>query len=374
VAKDLYEVLGVDRDASDAAIKKAYRVLARKYHPDVNKDQDSEARFKEVQQAYSILSDSQKRAQYDQFGVTDDQAAGASGSGGFGGFTGFEGFDGIDDIFETFFRGGRPSGAGARVREYQGEDLRYDLEMDLEEVVRKQSKTIEIYHMDTCPDCSGSGSAEGASKTTCPDCGGQGQVQTVQRTILGSIAQVSTCPTCEGAGQIIKSPCKGCFGTGIKKAKKTISVTIPPGVETGVKLRMTGEGNAGRSGGPKGDLFVVITVRPHQYFERDEDTIHLSVSVPVSQAMLGTDIGVPTLHGKTILKIPPGTQPDTIFRLKGKGIPHMRGFGIGDQMVHVEINVPKTLSEKERRLVEELANLQNDAETVEGLFDEVKRR
>lgn len=370
---DLYEVLGVSRNASETEIKKSYRVLARKYHPDVNKEAGAEQKFKEVQKAYEILSDPQKKAQYDQFGITDDQPG--AGAGGFGGFGGFEGFDGVEDIFESFFGGrGRSRQGRPSERVYQGEDLRYDLELTLEDLVKSHKQTIEIFHMDRCSPCSGSGASGSQGKTTCPECQGQGQVQHVQRTILGSFSQISTCPTCQGEGQIIKNPCKNCMGTGLAKKKKKIEVEIPAGVETGVKLRVAGEGNAGRNGGPHGDMYVFISVKRHAYFKREEDDIYLTIDLPVSQAILGTEVKVPTIGGSALLKIPPGTQPQTSFRLKGKGIPHLRGFGTGDQHVIVKVVVPSQLDGESKKCMETISKNLKDQAAVDKIYQKITGR
>jgi molecular chaperone DnaJ len=355
MAKDLYDVLGVSRTASDAEIKKAHRKLAREFHPDVNKDPGSQDKFKEVQKAYDILSDPKKKSQYDQFGVTDDQGSGGFGGGGFG-FSS----DSFEDIFDSFFGGsGRRSGGrpgGAR----QGEDLRYDLEITLEEAAHGVEKKIEIYHLNKCGRCTGTGAQPGTPKVTCTRCNGAGQIQTVQRTVLGSFSQVSVCPDCRGAGQTIKNPCLNCHGKGLEKQKRQISVKIPAGVDTGSRLRVSGEGNHGEGGGPAGDLYVFMSVKRHAYFNREENDIYITIDLPYPQLVLGTEISVPTLSGKTKLKIPAGTQPGTRFRLKGKGIAHLQRFGSGDQFVEVMISVPKTLTAKEKKAIEELVDLDTE--------------
>ncbi len=354
MAKDLYEIMGVSRTASEADIKKAYRKLALEFHPDVNKDPGAQDKFKEVQKANDILSNPQKKAQYDQYGVTDDQP-GAGGFGGAGG--GFSGFnaDSFEDIFDNFFGGGRQSKRRGGPR--PGEDLRYDLEITLEEAAAGVEKKIEIYHLARCKKCEGSGAQPGSSKTTCGKCGGAGQVQTVQRTILGSFSQVITCPECRGAGEIIKNPCSNCHGKGLEKQKRQISVKIPAGVDSGSRLRVSGEGNHGEGGGTPGDLYVFITVKAHAYFKREDDSVYISVNLPYSRLVLGTEITVPSLSGKTKLKIPAGTQPGTLFRLKGKGIAHLQKYGTGDQFVEVTVAVPKSISGKEKKVIQELADL-----------------
>lgn len=365
MATDLYAILELSKGASDAEIKKAYKTLARKYHPDVNKDPGAEAKFKEVQKAYSILSDSQKKANYDQFGVTDDSPGG--GQGGFGGFGGFE-TGGFDDIFDAFFGGqqGRRQSGPSR-----GDDLRYDLEITLEEVAEGVKKEIDIFHLDSCSTCHGSGSRSG-KKTTCSTCNGTGQIKKIQRTFIGSVSQVVTCHACRGKGTVVSDPCNTCSGQGLEKRKKTVSVSIPKGVESGVKLRVSGEGNKGANGGPAGDLYVFISVKDHAYFMRDEDNIVIEVSVPFTDLVLGTEIEVPVLNGKAMLKVPAGTQTNTTFRLKGKGIPHLRGYGQGDQFVKVIAQLPKTLTSKEKKLFEELAKLQ-DKSSSKNVFSNVKK-
>jgi len=360
LAVDLYKILGIQRSASEADIKKAYRRLAREFHPDVNKASDAESRFKEVQKAYAILSDAPKRAQYDQFGVTDDQAGGGAGGAGFEGFGGFGGFEGtIDDIFESFFSGQGRGGArgGATRTGRRGEDLRYDLELNLVDIIDDVKRKIEIFHMDKCARCDGNGAQPGTSKSTCSDCNGQGQVRIIQKTILGSFSQVSTCQKCGGAGQVIKHPCLVCHGVGLQKKKKVINVDIPAGIDSGTKLRVTGEGNFGESGKNPGDLYLFITVKGDDHFGRDGDDIYSEVELKLTEAVLGTEVNVPILGGSANLRIPEGTQPNTTFRLKGKGVPHMKRFGRGDHHVSVKVNVPHKISPDERQLYEKLAGI-----------------
>lgn len=370
MSKDLYAVLGLSKGASDAEIKKAYRQLARKYHPDVNKDAGAEDKFKEIQQAYGILSDSQKKSQYDQFGVTDDMP----GAGGFGGGgAGFGGFsaDSFEDIFDSFFGGGgrRSQGQGRR----QGDDLRYDLDITLEEAASGVKKTIDIYHLDTCSRCNGEGAQPGTGKKTCSQCKGNGQIKTVQRTMLGSFSQVMTCPTCQGSGSIIEHPCLVCSGSGLEKQKRKIDVQIPSGVENGSRLRVSGEGNRGEGGGPVGDLYVFITVKDHAFFIREDDDVYLTVEVPFTQMLLGTEITIPTLTGKAKLKIPTGTQPGTTFRLRGKGISHLQGYGTGDQYIDVNAKVPKSLGKNEEKLLKELAKSLGEDNVVNDPMAYVKK-
>jgi len=377
MSKDLYGVLGIDKSASDADIKKAYRNLARKYHPDVNKESGAETKFKEVQSAYDILSNPQKKAQFDQYGVTDDSA-----SQGFGGFSGFNGFGGgggfgdLDDIIDSFFNGvggRRSSGQGRRQQHAErGDDLRYDLEITLEDAVLGVKKDINIYHLEACSSCKGQGAQSSSDKITCPQCNGVGQVKTVQRTLLGSFSQVTVCPACHGQGHIIKNPCHSCKGAGTSKVQKRIDVTIPAGVDTDTRLRVSGEGNSGPNGGPSGDLYVFITVKSHKYFKRHEQDLILELELPFSQLALGTEIEVPTINGSAMLKIPSGTQTNTTFRFKGKGIPSLRGYGNGDQHIIVKGTVPRSLSSREKDLLEEFSRLRQDNRKASSLYEFVK--
>jgi len=370
MSTDLYAILEVSKGASDADIKKAYKKLARKYHPDVNKDAGAEDKFKEIQKAYSILSDPQKKAQYDQFGVADDTPGGQGGFGGFGGGFGggFEG-GGFEDIFDAFF-GGQQSG-GRRGGPSRGEDLRYDLEITLEEAATGVKKDIEIFHLDSCSDCDGTGSRS-KKRSSCSQCSGTGQIKKVQRTFIGSVSQVMTCPACSGKGTTVTDPCSSCSGQGLKKTKKSISVNVPQGVESGVKLRVSGEGNKGSQGGPAGDLYVFITVKEHEYFLREDDNIIIELNIPFTDLVLGTELNVPILNGEAKLKVPAGTQTNTTFRLKGKGLPHLKGYGSGDQYVKVIAALPKTLSSKEKKLFEELAKQASNSKKS-NLFENVKK-
>ncbi|MEK9727020.1 MAG: molecular chaperone DnaJ [Candidatus Margulisiibacteriota bacterium] len=345
MAKDLYNILDIEKGANEQEIKKAYRKLARKYHPDVNKSPDAEEKFKEIQSAFDVLSDPQKRARYDQFGVTDDQAGGFGG-GGFGGFEGFSGSAGFEDafgdIFESFF-GGSKRGSGSSSQQ-SGEDLRYDLTITLEEAAKGISKTIDLFYLDI----------KHGSTRSCSQCNGVGYVEMVQRTILGSISQRSACPACHGTGGIER-----------EKKKKTLDVKIPAGVDTGMKLRMSNEGNAGIGGGPRGDLFVVINVKDHDLFKREGNDLYFEVTVPVTQLILGTTVRVPVLEGKSDLKIPGGTQSGTKFRLKGKGVKNIKGFGQGDMYVIVTVDIPSSITKEERAYFENIAMLRNDKERLD---------
>lgn len=352
--RDYYEVLGVDKDASEQEIKKAFRKLARKYHPDVNPDDaDAEARFKEINDAYETLSDPQKRQQYDQFGPDGPQFGGFGGPGG----ANFNGdFGDIGDIFNMFFGGAGGGGFGGPARgPRRGNDLRYDLTIDFEEAVFGGKKNITISKLKTCGTCHGSGAQPGTHAHTCSRCGGSGRVFSTQQTPFGRVQTQTTCPDCHGTGEQIDNPCTDCGGTGRKRETVTLEVNIPAGVDNGNRLRMQGEGEAGESGGPAGDLYIYIRVRPHPVFERIDNDIYMEQPINVAQAALGDEIEVPTLEGRIKFKIPAGVQSGTRFRMKGKGIKGMKSFGKGDQFVTVMVETPKSLSPEERELFEKLS-------------------
>ena len=351
--RDYYEVLGLSQSASPEEIKKAYRQLARKYHPDANSgDQEAEVKFKEVKDAYDVLSDPNKRASYDRFGHQDDAFQGFSGSEGFGGFA-----SGVEDIFEAFFGGGFTSGGRRRSSSgpRRGSDLRYDMEVTLEEVVHGKATTITIPRTENCSRCEGTGSREGSKPETCSACGGTGQQQVVRNTSYGRFVSVHTCNSCRGEGRVIKDKCPDCQGEGKVMREKTIEIKIPPGVDNGSKLRVAGEGEAGTRGGPPGDLYVFIHVLPHDLFRRQGNHIHCEVPISFIDAALGNEIDVPTIDGRTKLRIPEGTQPETQFTLRGKGIPNVRGFGKGDLIVKVKVEVPRKLNSKQKNILQEFA-------------------
>jgi molecular chaperone DnaJ len=347
--RDYYEVLGVPRSASADDLKKAYRRLARQYHPDVNKEPEAEDRFKEINEAYEVLSDTDKRARYDRFGHAGVQNGG-TGAGGFEGF----GF-GIDDIFESFF-GGMRTGAAAGRRPQRGPDLRHDLTISFEEAVFGAEKEIEASRHEVCPVCGGTGAKPGTSPIRCRECNGTGEVRHVQRSILGSFVNVTTCPRCRGTGEEIPTPCPECMGQKRVIRSRHLSVKIPAGVDSGTRIRLTGEGELGTMGGPPGDLYVFVTVEPHLFFVRRDNDIFLELSINVAQAALGDHVKVPTLDGDEELTIPAGTQTGETIRLRNKGVPYLRRSGRGDEVVVVTVAVPTRLSEKQRELFEELSS------------------
>ena len=367
--RDYYQVLGLSRNASEEEIKKAYRKLARQFHPDVNsEDSEAEAKFKEVSEAYEVLKDPQTRARYDQFGHAGTQ------NGGFGG-GGFDGTGGFEDIFDMFFGGGGFGGAGGRRGPQKGADLRLDLEITLEEAAFGVEKEIELSKLQTCSECEGTGSAAGTFPSSCKICKGTGQVKTTQKTVLGHFQTVKPCHNCHGTGKVVETPCDSCYGQGRVKQKKKIEINIPAGIDTGSRLRVTGEGEPGANGGPEGDLYVYLTVKPHKLFERHGDDIWCNYPISIVQAILGDEVKIPTLDGDVKLKIPEGTQTGTSFRLKSKGVQKLRGYGRGDQHVRVKVSVPTNLNEKQKDLIKEFSKTltsKNDASKGKGFFEKVK--
>lgn len=369
--RDYYEVLGVGRDASERDIKKAYKRLAMKFHPDRNPgDKEAEAKFKEVKEAYEILTDDQKKAAYDQYGHAAFEQGGMGG-GGFGG-GGADFSDIFGDVFGDIFGGGRRGGGQRQAA--RGSDLRYNLELSLEEAVRGVSRELRIPTLATCDVCSGSGAKKGTSATTCGTCHGAGQVQMRQ----GFFAVQQTCPTCHGRGKIIKDPCNKCHGDGRVEKSKTLNVKIPAGVDTGDRIRLAGEGEAGEFGAPAGDLYVQVTVREHPIFVRDGNNLYCEVPISFAKAALGGEIEVPTLDGKVNLKIPAETQTGRMFRLRGKGVKSVRSSAIGDLLCKVVLETPVNLSDKQKELLQEFeATLSGEARKhspkAEGWFDGVKK-
>lgn len=343
--RDYYEVLGIRRDATGEKIRKAFRQLAFKYHPDRNRGDGAEEKFKEVNEAYEVLSDSDKRAAYDRFGHS-----GADGLFG----RGFEGFDfGFGDIFDTFFGGATTS---TRQTPQRGASLEYRLAITLEEAAFGCEQEIEITRTEHCSKCQGTGSKPGTQPERCPNCDGAGQVRRVQTSIFGRFSNIATCPQCHGEGRIITEPCPQCRGNGREKGKRNISVKAPAGVDSGNQIRIRGEGDAGTRGGPSGDLFIEISVGKHELFTRDGDNIIYNLPVNFAQAALGTEVNVPTLDGDHKLKIPAGCQTGTVFRIKDKGIQHLSRGGRGDELVTVSVATPESLTKEQRRLFEELAD------------------
>jgi molecular chaperone DnaJ len=345
--RDYYEVLGVSRDAAAEELKRAYRRLARQYHPDINKEADAEERFKEINEAYEVLSDQEKRARYDRFGHAGVQDAGMGGAG-FGGF----GF-GFEDLFDSFFGGIRTD--TSRRRPQRGRDLRYDLTLSFREAVFGCEKELEAYRYENCPTCNGTGAEPGTTPVRCTECNGTGEIRRVQRSVFGSLVNVTTCPRCGGTGEEISTPCPECGGKKRVRRPRRISVKIPPGVDNGTQIRLTGEGEYGTLGGPPGNLYVFITVEPHEFFVRQDNDIILELSVNVAQAALGDKVTVPTLDGDENLTITGGTQSGTVFRLKGRGVPYLRRAGRGDQVVIVTVNIPQKLSPRQQELFLELS-------------------
>ncbi len=348
---DYYELLGVSRDADADTLKRAYRRLARQFHPDVNKDPGAEDRFKEIGRAYEVLSDPQTRARYDQFGEAGLGGGGMPDMGDMGGFA---------DLFETFFSGfggGMGGGAGPRRRgPRQGDDLRLDLSVSFQEAIFGQEKDVQIRHRESCGTCGGSGAKAGSGPTTCGTCGGVGQVRRATRTPFGSFTQVAPCPSCDGAGQVIADPCAACGGQGLQQVRKKLRINIPAGVDSGTRLRVAGEGNAGQRGVPAGDLYVFLTVQAHPQLRREGTTIHSAVTLNYLQAILGDTIEVETVDGQRQLEIPPGTQPGAVLTLQGLGVPRLGNpVARGNHQFTVQVQLPTKLSAEERELLEGLA-------------------
>ena len=343
--RDYYEVLGVAKNASEAEIKKAFKRLAMKFHPDRNPDDSSaEEKFKEAKEAYDILSDSQKRAAYDQFGHAGVEGGAGFGAGGFGGGASFS--DIFGDVFGDIFGGGR-AGGGSRAR--RGADLRYNLELTLEEAVKGTTVKIRVPTMVECKECTGTGARKGTSPTTCTTCNGIGQVRMQQ----GFFSLQQTCPKCHGTGQMISDPCPACHGQGRVQEQKTLSVKVPAGVDNGDRIRLSGEGEAGEKGAPAGDLYVQIAIKPHKIFERDESDLYCEVPIAFVSATLGGELQVPTLEGRVKLKIPAGTQSGKLFRLKGKGVISVRGGPPGDLICKVNVETPVNLNSKQKELLKQ---------------------
>ena len=375
--RDYYEVLGIQKGATQDEIKKAYRKITKENHPDLHPgDKACEERFKEANEAYEVLSDEEKRQKYDQFGhAAFDPNAGFGGGGGFGGF---EGFGGFGDIFGDIFGGFGGFGGATRSNPNaprKGENLRTNVSISFEEAAFGCKKEVTVIRVESCPDCGGSGCAEGTTPEICPDCGGSGHVRVNQRTPFGMVQSTTQCPKCGGSGKIIHQPCKTCKGKGNVRRQQKIEVNIPAGIDDGQTISKTGAGNAGFNGGPNGDLLVSVTVRPHARFERDGTSVLLEQELSYAQAVLGAEIEVPTIDGKVKLSIPEGTQPGAVFRLRGKGIPYLRGSGRGDQFITVTIKVPRNLSSSQKELLRQFAASMGDldGESGKSIFGRKKR-
>ena len=354
--KDFYESLGLDKGASDDDIKKAYRKMAKQYHPDVNPgDAAAEARFKEVSEAYEILSDADKKSRYDRFGH-----AGVDPSYGGGGASGFGGFDDFGDILSSFFGGGRAS-TRSRNAPRKGDNVGVETIISFEEAAFGCERDVEVQRIETCDPCGGSGAREGTTPSTCGECGGSGSVTSAQRTMFGMMQSTIDCPKCQGRGKIITSPCEKCRGAGRVRRKKTINVRIPAGIDDNQRISMRGQGSAGINGGTAGDLYISVTVLPHKQFVREGNAVLLEMPISFSQAALGDELEVPTLDGKVKYKVPEGTQTGTVFRLRGKGIPNLhRESSRGDQFVTVRVATPTGLSGEQKELLRQLAALGGD--------------
>lgn len=371
--RDYYEVLGVEKGASDDEIKKAHRRLAKKYHPDLNKDNPEAAeKFKELNEAYEVLSDKEKRAKYDQFGFAGVDPNYGGGAGGFGG--GFDMGD-LGDIFGSMFGGFGGSSRSRRNAPQRGETLQQHIVLSFEEAAFGCEKEISVTRYENCESCGGTGAAAGSSPETCSYCRGSGQVTQTQRTPLGMFQTSAPCPQCQGTGKIIRNPCKKCGGNGKQRRNRTLKVNIPAGIDDGQSIRLSGQGGAGVNGGPSGDVIVTVSIRPHPIFTRDGSDVICEIPISFTQAALGDTLQVPTIDGKIEYNIPEGTQTGTVFRMRGKGIQNVNGRGRGDQYVRVNIEVPKNLTHKQKELLREFENSTTDENQVQrkGFWDKVKQ-
>ena len=367
--RDYYEILGVPKGASEVDIKSAFRGLARKYHPDVSQESDAEDRFKEINEAYAVLSDDEKRAAYDRFGH-----AGVQGMGGVPDWSTMDFSDILGDLFGFGFGGFGRSTRRSPNAPRRGSDLQYRVHLNFKEAVFGVDKEIDISRDERCETCSGSGAKPGTSPSSCSTCGGSGEVRRSQLKKFGSMVQVTSCPACSGKGEVIVNPCQTCSGRGQTRKTRTKVVTIPAGVDTGTQIRMAGEGQPGVNNGPPGNLFLVIQVKPHKYFRRRDNDIMLDMNINIAQATLGDEVNVPTVDGDAILRIPAGTQPGKVIRMRDKGVPHLRSNGRGDQMVIVNISIPTNVDPEQRELFEELGkSLGTEVIPQEkGFFDKLR--
>ncbi|AQP53029.1 molecular chaperone DnaJ [Vagococcus penaei] len=374
--RDFYDVLGVSKTASEDEIKKAYRKLSKKYHPDINKEADAENKFKEISEAFEVLSDPQKRAAYDQYGHSSTDPNFGAGGGFGGGFSDFGGggFGGFEDIFESFFGGGGGRSNSATAAR-QGSDLQYTLDLTFNEAIFGLEKNIRYNREDECVTCGGSGAKPGTHPETCPKCQGAGSINVERQTPLGRMMSRQTCDECHGTGKIIKEKCETCHGSGRMMKSHSVKVTVPAGVESGQQMRLAGQGEAGYNGGPYGDLFVIFRVEESPIFERDGSEIYYNQKISFAQATLGDEVEVPTVHGRVKLKIPAGTQTGTTFRLKGKGAPRLRGNSNGDQHVTVTIETPTDLNDAQKQALRDFVIASGGKAVVEqeeGFFDKMK--
>ncbi|MDD5907046.1 MAG: molecular chaperone DnaJ [Clostridia bacterium] len=371
--RDLYEVLGLQKGASDDEIKKAYRKLAKKYHPDLNPgDKEAEKKMKEVNGAYEVLSDAEKKARYDQYGFAgiDPNYAGGAGGGGFGGFQDFD----LGDIFGSMFGGGFGGQQTRHNGPRKGENLRITLQLTFEEAVFGCEKSVSVTRNESCKDCGGTGAKKGTSPESCPVCRGSGQVQSTQRTPFGVFSSSSPCQNCKGTGKIIKEPCPSCKGEGRVRKTRTIRVKIPAGIDDGQTISLRGEGNGGTQGGPAGDLYVTVYVKEHKMFKRDGQDIILEMPISFAQAALGATLTVPTVDGKVQYDLPEGTQTGTVFRLRGSGVPSVNGRGRGDQYVKVNVEIPRNLNHEQKELLRKFDEATGDSCYSErgGFFKKMK--
>ena len=358
VKRDYYEILGVDRNATEEEIKKAFRKLAFQYHPDRNHDKDATEKFKEVNEAYVVLSSPEKRAKYDRYGHS-----GLDGS--LGQDFGDIGFGGLGDIFDAFF-GGMGTATDTRYQPVQGSDIVQHVTVTLEEAATGCERDIKITRLENCTQCKGTGIKPGTKPERCPDCNGSGQIRRVQQSLFGRFINIVTCPRCHGQGEIIKEPCPQCSGSGRQRVSRTITITIPPGVNNDTRLSIKGEGDAGIRGGLPGNLHINVTVLPHPLFTREGDDIYYDLKINFAQAALGDEVEIPTLNGKTRLKIPAGAQHGMTFRLKDKGIPNLRGYGKGDEIIRLIVVTPQKLTKDQKRLFEELLKTFQSSSETEG--------
>ena len=375
--EDYYEVLGVDRNASDKEITSAYRKLAKKYHPDLNHEPGAEEKYKKVNEAYEVLHDKQKRAQYDQFG-----SAGVNGQGGFGGagqgYGDFGGFGDFGDIFNDFFGGatGESQHHVNPTAPTRGEDLDYTLSIDFMDAITGKKTQVSYTRSETCPTCGGNGAEKGTHPITCDKCNGSGYMTITQKSLIGMIRQQAVCDKCHGKGVIIEHPCQTCHGNGVIDGKNTIEVNIPAGIDNGQQLRYEGQGEAGKNGGPYGDLYISYRIKPSKEFERKGTTIYTTVPISFAQATLGDEINVKTVHGEKKLKIPAGTQPNKKFTIHGQGVPYLRGNGNGDQITTVQVQIPKSINEKQKQALIDFVKAGGGSITPQekGFFERLKEK